>query len=111
MMSADDERRWYRYPHLFADALRARLAREVGAAGIVALHQHASAWLGRAGLLTEAIQHALAAGAFDDAARWAQMLAPAMLAQGSSFSQLESWLWALRPGGDRAVPSPATAGS
>src|SRR5215211_6197306 len=31
LMPLDDERVWYRYHHLFADALRARLAREAGA--------------------------------------------------------------------------------
>src|SRR6185312_15848711 len=52
---------WYRYHHLFADALRARLAREAGADAAATLHRRASAWFEREGLLPEAIDHALAA--------------------------------------------------
>src|SRR5215213_7433566 len=55
----DDERVWYRYHHLFADALRARLAHEAGADVAASLHRRASAWFGREGLLPEAISHAL----------------------------------------------------
>src|SRR5262245_10050857 len=68
LVPLDDERRWYRYHHLFADAVRARLTREAGAAGVAALHRRASAWFGQEGLLAEAIQHALAGGAVEDAA-------------------------------------------
>ncbi len=57
----DDHRQWYRYHHLFAQALRGELARtEPGIAA--ALHQRASAWHRRAGSMDEAIGHALAAG-------------------------------------------------
>ena len=40
----DDERRWYRYHHLFADALRARLAAR-HADRVAELHAAASRWL------------------------------------------------------------------
>ena len=56
VVALDDERRWYRYHHLFADALRAR----AGAAG--SLHEAASRWLTEHGLLADAVRHALAAG-------------------------------------------------
>jgi ATP/maltotriose-dependent transcriptional regulator MalT len=56
LVPLDDERRWYRYHHLFADALRARLAREAGAEAVATFHRRASAWLAAAGLLPEAIQ-------------------------------------------------------
>ena len=57
----DHERRWYRYHHLFADALRARLAAQRGdrASG---LHAAASRWLAENGLLGEAVRHATASG-------------------------------------------------
>jgi len=57
----DDERRWYRYHHLFADALRARLAAEHGER-TGGLHAAASRWLAENGLLGEAVRHASASG-------------------------------------------------
>src|SRR5947209_6954306 len=57
----DDERRWYRYHHLFADALRARLA--AGHADRVReLHAAASRWLAEDGLLSDAVRHAIVSG-------------------------------------------------
>lgn len=57
----DDERRWYRYHHLFADALRARLAVRQ-ADRIAELHAAASRWLADNGLLADAVRHAIASG-------------------------------------------------
>ena len=63
----DDERRWYRYHHLFADALRARLA--AGYADRVSeLHAAASRWLAENGLLGDAVRHAIASGDHEHAA-------------------------------------------
>ena len=53
----DDERRWYRYHHLFADALRARLAAR-HADRVGELHAAASRWLAENGLLADAVRHA-----------------------------------------------------
>jgi LuxR family transcriptional regulator, maltose regulon positive regulatory protein len=62
----DDDRRWYRYHPLFAEALRGELDRsEPGLAAL--LHRRASAWYRRHGLATEAIGHAFAAGDLLDA--------------------------------------------
>lgn len=63
----DDERRWYRYHHLFADALRARLAAR-GADRVGELHAAASRWLAENGLLADAVRHAIASGDHDYAA-------------------------------------------
>jgi LuxR family maltose regulon positive regulatory protein len=57
----DDERRWYRYHQLFADALRARLAAR-HADRVGELHAAASRWLAENGLLADAVRHALASG-------------------------------------------------
>ncbi len=57
----DDERRWYRYHHLFADALRARLAGR-DADRVRALHAAAARWLAENGLLSDAVRHAIASG-------------------------------------------------
>jgi LuxR family maltose regulon positive regulatory protein len=57
----DDERRWYRYHHLFADALRARLAGR-DADRVRELHAAAARWLAENGLLNDAVRHAIASG-------------------------------------------------
>jgi LuxR family maltose regulon positive regulatory protein len=57
----DDERRWYRYHHLFADSLSQRLARNFGTNDIFALHIRASEWHESSGLEIDAFRHAAAA--------------------------------------------------
>ncbi|MDQ3637743.1 MAG: LuxR C-terminal-related transcriptional regulator [Actinomycetota bacterium] len=67
LVPLDDERRWYRYHHLFADLLRQRL--QQGAASstgdavgdVTDLHRLASVWFEDHGLEVEAFQHAAAA--------------------------------------------------
>jgi len=69
----DDERRWYRYHHLFSELLRQRLAREVpeatGGASVPELHRRAGAWLEAAGQGVEAFRHVAASGDIEGAAR------------------------------------------
>jgi LuxR family maltose regulon positive regulatory protein len=55
----DDDRRWYRYHHLFADALRARLAAQ-HEHRVRELHASASRWLAGNAQLTDAVRHAMA---------------------------------------------------
>ena len=62
----DDERRWFRYHHLFAELLRTELERRYGDRQI-ALHRRAARWCEGQGLLDEAIRHLLAAGDADAA--------------------------------------------
>jgi LuxR family transcriptional regulator, maltose regulon positive regulatory protein len=100
----DDERHWYRYHHLFADALRARLAREAGAEAVATIHRRASAWFAHEGLLPEAIEHALAAGAVEDAARWVETLTPTLFANSAIHQTLTAWLAALPEPVVRARP-------
>ena len=54
----DDERQWYRYHHLFADVLQARLMEEQPDQ-VPALHRRASEWYEQNGLRSDAIRHAL----------------------------------------------------
>ncbi|MEU7580865.1 LuxR C-terminal-related transcriptional regulator [Streptomyces sp. NPDC041068] len=59
---------WYRCHQMFADVLRMCLRHE--APGLVCpLHRRAAAWLGRHGLLAEAVRHLLAAGDWDETGR------------------------------------------
>ena len=63
----DDEGWWYRFHHLFAQLLRVELERrEPGLAPV--LHRRAYAWHLEHGTTDEAIQHAIAAGAYAEAA-------------------------------------------
>ena len=67
LVPLDDHRCWYRYHHLFADVLRARL-RDEDPALVPELHRRASGWHEQAGERAEAIRHALIATDFDRAA-------------------------------------------
>ena len=64
----DEVRGWWRYHHLFADLLRARL-RQQQPARIPALHRNAAGWYAERGLADDAIRHAVAAGEMTWAAR------------------------------------------
>jgi LuxR family maltose regulon positive regulatory protein len=58
----DDERRWYRYHHLFGDLLRKRLEQAMPPEQLSELHRRASQWHKENGLLEQAVKHARAAG-------------------------------------------------
>jgi len=68
LVPLDDERVWYRYHQLFAEALRQWL-RQTALALVPDLHLRASRWYEQHGFCTEAVSHALAAAAFEEAAR------------------------------------------
>jgi LuxR family transcriptional regulator, maltose regulon positive regulatory protein len=53
----DEQRRWYRFHNLFAEALRVRLQR-VDAGQVLDLHRRAADWCERHGLIDDAIRHA-----------------------------------------------------
>ena len=63
----DDKRQWYRYHHLFAEMLQARLA-EQQPNEIATLHLRASIWYEQNELISDAVRHALAAKNFNRAA-------------------------------------------
>jgi LuxR family maltose regulon positive regulatory protein len=63
----DEERRWYRYHSLFADALHYRLEQEERDL-IPTLHRRASQWYRQQGNTEEAQEHAALAQAWDQAA-------------------------------------------
>jgi LuxR family maltose regulon positive regulatory protein len=77
LVPLDDRRRWYRYHHLFADVLQARLLDEQPGQ-VPDLHRRASAWYQQNGEPPAAISHALAAEDFGRAADLVELAIPAM---------------------------------
>jgi LuxR family maltose regulon positive regulatory protein len=61
LIPLDELRGWWRYHHLFADLLRARLQQEQPGR-LAQLHRSAAAWYAGHGLADDAIGHAVAAG-------------------------------------------------
>ncbi|MBE7474773.1 MAG: hypothetical protein DPW09_30455 [Anaerolineae bacterium] len=90
----DDERRWYRYHHLFGDLLRNLLQKKIGPPGVAALHRRAAEWFEAHGLPAEAVSHALAAADAPRAARLVEQHARSLLSR-SEMTTLLSWLQAL----------------
>jgi LuxR family transcriptional regulator, maltose regulon positive regulatory protein len=93
MVQLDDRRHWYRYHHLFADMLRARLLDEQPDR-VPELHRRASDWYEENGDRSEAICHAMAAEAYDRAADLIELAIPAMRRSRHEVI-LRSWLEAL----------------
>ena len=93
LVSLDDEGQWYRYHHLFADLLRSRhgaLSKEE----VAALHLRAARWYAEAGMADSAIDHALAAEAYDLAVELLETHALAMIRQGYA-ETVNGWLQAV----------------
>jgi LuxR family maltose regulon positive regulatory protein len=69
----DNERRWYRYHHLFGDILRQRLGQRLSSGEIAEYHLRASLWYEKNGDEAEAFHHAIAARDFGRAAGLAEL--------------------------------------
>jgi LuxR family transcriptional regulator, maltose regulon positive regulatory protein len=93
LVPLDDRRLWYRYHHLFADVLRARLLDEQRDQ-VHGLHRRASDWYARNGDQSAAIGHALDGEDFERAADLIEMAArPAF--QARQEATFRRWLEAL----------------
>ena len=90
IMPLDNERRWYRYHHLFADLLRQRL-HTTQSALVPELHRKASQWYEKNGLEDEAVDHALAAGDLVRAGYLVEELAEVLWERGEHV-KLMGWL-------------------
>ena len=77
LIPLDDQRRWYRYHHLFGDVLQARLLDERPEL-VEELHRRAAAWYAQEGEPDEAIRHAIAGNDFGRAADLVELAIPAM---------------------------------
>lgn len=94
LIPLDDERRWYRYHHLFGEVVRARLQQGATADQVAELHDRASVWYEQEGLETEAIQHALASRRWEHAMRLLVLFIPTVVNR-SQFHTAVGWLEAL----------------
>ncbi|GIF01289.1 LuxR C-terminal-related transcriptional regulator [Paractinoplanes rishiriensis] len=89
----DGRRDWYRYHHLFADVLRARLLSEQPGE-VPQLHRRACDWYAAHDLVADAVRHALAA---DDVTRAAALMEQAVpeLRRTRQDRLLQDWMRAL----------------
>src|SRR3984957_4684054 len=94
LVPLDEVRGWWRYHHLFADLLRARLQAEQPPERVQALHRAAAAWSQEHGLADDAVRHALAAGDGAWAARLVERHVEELLGR-SEGATLRRWLSAL----------------
>ena len=90
LVPLDDRRRWYRYHHLFADVLQARLLDEQPDQ-VPDLHRRASAWFQHNGETSVAISHALTAGDYQRAAELVE-LALTPMSQTRQEATVRDWL-------------------
>jgi len=86
----DEERRWYRYHHLFSDLLRRRL-RQKYPEWTPVLHARAGEWYRRNGFVDKAVEHTLIAGEVDRAAGMIEENADTLWMQGEHV-KLHRWL-------------------
>ncbi len=93
IVALDDDRLWYRYHHLFAHFLRARLQHE-NPERVEELHRAVTKWCENHGLIDAAVRHALAAGDPEWAARLIEQHVIGLVARNER-ATLERWLAAL----------------
>ena len=102
LIALDDERRWFRYHHLFADLLGQRLRLEYGSA-TTGLHRRASAWFEAKGYADEAIRHAKQTQDYERVADLIETAAEATMMR-SEAATLLHWLEGVPEGIIRSRP-------
>jgi len=93
LLPLDEERRWYRYHPLFAEALRGRLA-DAEPGLVPRLHQRAAAWYETHGQVAEAVRHALSTGDWEHVGRLIEATYTRLVIDGE-MTTLHAWLDAL----------------
>lgn len=95
LVPLDTERSWYRYHHLFADVLLARLSHEDPDL-VRRLHRRASDWYAERGLVADAVRHALVG---EDVTRAAYLMEEALpaLRRAREDQLMLAWIRALPP--------------
>ena len=91
LVPLDEVRGWWRYHHLFADLLRARLQQQQPGQA-ARLHHNAAAWYAEHGLADDAIGHAVAAGEMTWAARLIEQHADALIYLRGEGPTVQRWL-------------------
>ena len=94
LVPLDEVRGWWRYHHLFADLLRARLQAEQPGR-VAQLHHDAAAWHEQRGLADEAIRHAVAAGEMTWAAGLVEQHFDAVFYLHGEGATIQRWISAL----------------
>src|SRR6266536_3170409 len=100
LVPLDNERRWYRYHHLFADLLRQRLHQSTASStgderdAVAELHRRASQWYEDNSLAIEAFHHAVAANDAERAERLIEGKGMPLQFRGAMISVL-NWLESL----------------
>jgi len=95
VVALDDVRQWFRYHHLFGDALRQRLSTMMPEEQVGQLHRRAAVWLEGQGLVQQAIDHLIRAQAYQEAGRLIAQAGWALLDQGVPVLRVGTWLAAL----------------
>jgi LuxR family transcriptional regulator, maltose regulon positive regulatory protein len=93
LVPLDEVRGWWRYHHLFADLLRARLQQQRPGQG-PRLHRAAATWCEEHGLAGDAVHHAIAAGDAAWAARMIEQHADALMLRAEEVT-VQRWIEAL----------------
>jgi LuxR family maltose regulon positive regulatory protein len=91
LVPLDEVRGWWRYHHLFADLLRARLQQEQPDRAVL-LHHNAALWCQEHGLPEDAIGHAVDAGEMTWAARLIEQYADALIYLRGEGPTVQRWL-------------------
>ncbi|CAN5289845.1 LuxR C-terminal-related transcriptional regulator [soil metagenome] len=102
LVALDDQRTWFRYHHLFADMLRARLLAEQPDL-VSVLHRNASLWYEAHDAPEDAVRHALAAQDIGRAVRLMELAVPA-IRRDRREATLLGWLRALPDDAVRRSP-------
>jgi LuxR family maltose regulon positive regulatory protein len=83
LVPLDEQREWYRYHQLFAEAVRHRL-RQREPDCLPQAHLRASSWFEEQGFLQDATEHALSGGAFERAAGLIERVRPALMEESAN---------------------------
>lgn len=99
----DDTREWYRYHHLFAEVLQARLMQQQPQE-VAEIHRRAGVWFEEHHLRGDAIRHALLARDFERAADWMELERAVSLEKTFQSATWLGWVKALPENIVRARP-------
>ncbi len=95
LVGLDHRRQWYRYHHLFASLLQSRL-RAQHPEQVEELHRRASRAYAEQGAYADAVQHAIAAGEYEQAAALMEEHSGDLFSLGRFVTAL-GWAWRLPP--------------